>query len=72
MTKRLEPPELAKEREELGEIVVTIESTDEVIEIIDEVYELISGSNLNLITEEADTKKWERGGLKRWCPWCSI
>ena len=70
MTKGLEPAKLKAAREKLGSIVYVRHSTDDVIGVIDEAYELISRSSLNLIAEEADTEEWERCGLERWCPWC--
>jgi hypothetical protein len=68
MRERLEPPELAEAREKSEKIVITNYSMDDVIEIINEAYALISRSHLNLIVEKADVKEWEYGGLKRSCP----
>ena len=47
-------------------------SKDELVDVIREAHALKSTSHLDIISEEADIEEWERCGLKRWCPWCSI
>ncbi|MFC2032148.1 hypothetical protein ACFLUS_02080 [Chloroflexota bacterium] len=71
MITSLEPAESKATREQHGPMIYIRRFTDDVIEIIDKAFAMVSEGPLKLITEEADIEEWESYGLGRWCRWCA-